>query len=90
MTNAYYFIGTKDLDGNPAIDGGIGKRRLPASSIMNYIGVPSIEEYITKVKKLGGNIIRDKTAVPGRGYLAVCVDTEDNTFGLWEEDRNAK
>jgi len=26
--------------------------------------------------KLGGNIIRPKTAVPGWGYLAICVDNE--------------
>jgi predicted enzyme related to lactoylglutathione lyase len=28
--------------------------------------------------------------VSGWGYLAICVDTENNTFGLWEEDRNVK
>ena len=68
----------------------MGKRRLPSQNIMNYIGVPSVEEYITKVKELGGNIITPKTAVSGWGYLAICVDTENNTFGLWEENRNAK
>jgi predicted enzyme related to lactoylglutathione lyase len=57
---------------------------------MNYIGVPSVEEYITKVKKLGGNIIMSRTAVVGWGYLAICVDTENNNFGLWQEDKNAK
>jgi predicted enzyme related to lactoylglutathione lyase len=57
---------------------------------MNYIGVSSIEECLAKAKKLGGNIISPKTAVPGWGYLAVCVDTEDNTFGLWQEDKNAR
>jgi len=28
--------------------------------------------------------------VPGMGYLANCVDTEGNIFGLWEEDAKAK
>ncbi len=40
--------------------------------------------------KLGGNVIMPKTAVAGWGYLAICVDTENNTFGLWEEDSKAK
>jgi hypothetical protein len=31
-----------------------------------------------------------KMAVPGMGYLAVCSDTENNTFGLWEADTTAK
>ena len=90
MPTPFYLIETRDLDGNPAVGGGMGKRGLPGQRIMNYIGVPSIDEYIAKVKKLGGNIITPKMAVPGWGYLAVCVDTEDNTFGLWQEDKNAK
>jgi predicted enzyme related to lactoylglutathione lyase len=28
--------------------------------------------------------------VPGWGCLATCMDTENNLFGLWEEDENAK
>jgi predicted enzyme related to lactoylglutathione lyase len=31
-----------------------------------------------------------KTPVPGMGYFAVCKDTEDNTFALWEPDESAK
>ncbi len=59
---------------------------LPRQQVSNYIGVPSVDDYLAKATKLGGNIIRPKTAVPGWGYLAICVDTENNTFGLWEED----
>jgi predicted enzyme related to lactoylglutathione lyase len=29
-------------------------------------------------------------AVPGMGYLANCMDTEGNAFGLWEENAGAK
>lgn len=90
MPVPFYLIETKDLNGNPGVGGGMGERRLPEQSTMNYIGVPSVEEYIAKVKELGGNIIMQKTAVPGWGYLAICVDTENNTFGLWQEDKNAR
>jgi hypothetical protein len=24
------------------------------------------------------------------GYFAVCMDTENNSFGIWETDSNAK
>jgi len=62
----------------------MGKRGMPEQKISNYIGVTSVDEYIEKVKKLGGKIIMPKTVVSGWGYLAICVDTENNTFGLWE------
>ena len=86
----FFLIETKDLKGNPGVGGGMGERKLPGQTTMNYIGVASIEEYITKIKKQGGNIIMQKTAVSGWGYLAICVDTENNTFGLWQEDKNAR
>ncbi len=90
MTEPYYLIETKDLEGNPGVRGGMGKRMAPEQRISNYIGVTSVDEYLVKVIKLGGNIIMQKTAVSGWGYLAICVDTENNTFGLWEEDSGAK
>ena len=31
-----------------------------------------------------------KKAVPGMGYFAICLDTENNSFGIWETDPNAK
>jgi predicted enzyme related to lactoylglutathione lyase len=90
MQTPFYLIETKDHEGNQGVRGGMGKRMLPAQTISNYIDVPSVDEYLAKVKKLGGNIITPKTAVPGWGYQAICVDTENNKFGLWEEDKNAK
>lgn len=86
----YYLVETADLQGNKGVDGGMGKREQPEQGIVNYIGVSSVDEYVERVKKLGGKVIMAKTVIPGWGYLAVCVDTEGNTFGLWQEDRNAK
>jgi hypothetical protein len=42
------------------------------------------------VQKIGGKVVVPKMAVPGMGYLAICLDTENNTFGIWETDENAK
>ena len=43
-----------------------------------------------KAEKLGGKICVPKTAVPQMGYFAICQDTENNTFAIWERNQNAK
>jgi len=86
----YYGIETTDKDGKKGLGGGLGKRENPSDVIVNYIDVPSIDVYTAKVEKLGGKIVMPKTAVPGIGYATVCLDTENNTFGLWECDEDAK
>ena len=88
--NDYYLIETRDLEGQPGVGGGLGKRGEPGQRITSYIGVSSIDEYVAKVKQLGGKVVMPRMAVPGWGYLAICFDTEDNMLGLWQEDRSAK
>ena len=85
----YFLIETEDLYGNKGIGGGLGKRGDPYQKITSYIGVNSIDEYCKKVEYLGGTIVHPKMAVPGWGYLATCMDTEGNIFGIWQEDKNA-
>jgi hypothetical protein len=72
-----------------AISGGLKKRVWPNQKTVNYIGVSSADNYEVKVKDLGGRVVIPKTAVPGMGYFLVCLDTEDNAFGVWEDDVNA-
>ena len=86
----YYLIETTDLEGNKGVGGGLGKRGEPNQKITSYIGVTSVDDYSSKVEKLGGKVIQPKIPVPGWGYLAICFDTESNMFGLWQEDKNAK
>ena len=86
----YYLVRTTTLDGEEGVEGGIGKRGAPEQGITNFIGVPSVDEYLAKVETLGGRIVAPKMAVPGWGFLASCMDTENNIFGLWEEDESAK
>jgi len=66
------------------------KRQEPKQPITNYIDVPSIDENAAKVEKLGGKVVFPKAAVPGFGYFAVCLDTENNAFALWQSDKSAK
>jgi uncharacterized protein len=77
-----------DVLGAPG--GGMMKRMHPEQQITNYIGVPSVDEYAAKVEKLGGKIIVPKKAVPGMGYFIICMDTENNAFGIWEMSTKAK
>jgi predicted enzyme related to lactoylglutathione lyase len=86
----YYLIETTGLDGKSGLGGGLGKRGAPDQRITAYIGVDSIDTYTAQVEKLGGTVVQPKMTVPGWGYLATCLDTEGNVFGLWQEDRNAR
>jgi predicted enzyme related to lactoylglutathione lyase len=84
----YQHIDTAGAEASP--DGGILKRMHPTHTITNYILVPSVTKHMAKVEKLGGSICKAKTAVPGMGYFAICQDTENNTFALWEMNPKAK
>jgi uncharacterized protein len=85
----YWHLDTGGGDDTP--DGGLLKRQNSGQQgITNYIGVVSVDQFVAKVQKLGGKVCMPKTAVPQMGYFAVCQDTENNTFGLWERNANAK
>ena len=70
--------------------GGLIGRTSPGQTTINYYTVPSIDEALGKVQELGGRVTVPKAAIPHVGYNAQCADTEGNTFGLWENDRNAR
>ena len=84
----YWHMDTGGADASP--DGGIMKRMHPQHTITSYVNVPSVTKFAAKVEKLGGSICKPKTAVPGMGYFAVCQDTENNTFAIWEMNPKAK
>jgi uncharacterized protein len=86
----YWMITTTDEKGNKALGGGMMKRMHPEHQIINYIDVKSVDEYSSKVQKIGGKVVVPKKGVPGMGYLAICLDTENNTLGIWETDKSAK
>ena len=70
--------------------GGIMKRQSEAHRMTQYIRVPSIDTSIQQVQAFGGTIIMPKTSVPDKGYFAICLDPEQNAFGLWQCDETAK
>ncbi|RPI39113.1 MAG: VOC family protein [Methanoregulaceae archaeon] len=82
-------ITTTNLDGTPGVGGGMGKRMEPSQRMMNYFGVLLIDDAMKQVSILGGKVISEKIAVFGMGFLANCMDTKGNPFGLREENTQA-
>lgn len=73
----------------PGIDGGIWKGHGPTPPVGSRLNafncsieVANIDETLADVKDAGGAIVREKSQIPGVGWLAMCSDTEGNTFGV--------
>ncbi len=84
----YYGITTGPV--GKSVGGGMMKRMQPQQPILVYFDVAEVEEYATKIIKLGGQVVKEKTPVPGMGWFAICLDSENNPFGLWQIDSGAK
>lgn len=83
---APYWLITTGAKEEPGIDGGLLQRRDPKQPCVNTIGVASVDESIKTVEKNGGKVAVPKMAVPGVGWLAYCMDTEGNMFGMMQMD----
>src|SRR5437588_7195043 len=53
----YWMVTTTDDKGNKALGGGIYKRMYPEQKIINHINVKSVDEYSSRVEKLGGKVV---------------------------------
>jgi uncharacterized protein len=73
-----------DSNDKSTLGGGLMKRKDPRQPVLNYVGVPSIDEYSSRLIELGGKVVMPKTEIKGYGFFAVCTDTENNAFALWE------
>jgi predicted enzyme related to lactoylglutathione lyase len=76
-------------DGEGAVGGGIYRKAAPQETVVNYFRVDSIEDFCASVREHGGTVMMEKMAVPGFGYLAVCIDPQGNAFGLFLEESGA-
>ncbi|HVO65208.1 MAG TPA: VOC family protein [Syntrophales bacterium] len=93
----YWYIKTVETDakGRPTQAGGIngGMMKRPAGyegAWMNYVNVESIEETVSRAQKLGAEVMKGKTPVPGIGWFAMLTDPQGNPFAIWLMDPNAK
>jgi predicted enzyme related to lactoylglutathione lyase len=85
----YWLVSTGDRSAQ-GIDGAIMQRSEMASTVVNSIDVPSVDDFIKKVTKNGGKVVTPKTPIPGIGYFAYCKDTEGNMFGILQPDMSVK
>ncbi len=66
-----------------------GANDLESTDSVVHIHDP-LSESSAIVERLGGKILVPRMAVPNMGYFALCMDTEGNVFGLWEDDQQAE
>ncbi len=78
-----YWIVTAGEDREPGINGAIHEKG-NFNTVVNIIGVSSVDEFLKKIVDAGGKIVMPKGDVPGGGYVAYAVDTEGNAFGIFQ------
>ena len=84
----YWLLATGDAE-EPGINGALMPRRENWPAIVNTLDVASLADTVAAVAANGGKVIEARMVVPGVGYLAYCLDTEGNAFGLMQSDPNA-
>jgi predicted enzyme related to lactoylglutathione lyase len=84
----YWLVKTGE-DGTPGINGGLFRPQGPLTGVINTVDVQDIDALLNKVKANGGQIIVQKGAVAGVGWLAYCKDVEGTVFGMMQMDPNA-
>jgi predicted enzyme related to lactoylglutathione lyase len=87
----YYRIETN------SINGGLLKRSAPVppkehgtNAFVNSIQVESFDKTSKLIEKNGGQIAMPKFAIPGRCWQGYFIDEDNNSFGIFEVDENAK
>src|SRR4051812_24589106 len=87
----YYRIETN------SINGGLLKRpaAVPAThqgtnAFVNSIQVENFDKTAALILANGGEVALPKFAIPGRCWQGYFIDADNNTFGIFEVDANAK
>jgi len=86
----YVMLGTTESDENGmprqpgAINGGMMKRQESLKHPVVTIDVESIDDALSKVKKNGGQVVREKLPIGDMGFTAYIRDSEGNVIGLWQ------
>lgn len=85
----YWLIQTVPTDENgmllrAGVNGGMYRKPQQDIKPLNYYAVESINDYLSKIEKLGGKIVSPKQEVPDVGWVAAATDPEGNQFALIE------
>ena len=80
----YQDVSTGDAKEGTMSMGGLYKRQMPGTPIIDYVMVEDIDKILAKVEKLGGKIVMPKMEIKSVGLTAIIQDTEGNAIGLWK------
>lgn len=94
----YWMVMTADKDSKePGINGGLLRRpaKTPpqecgTNSYVCTVQVNNFDDTAKKIKAAGGIVAMPKFALPGMAWQGYFLDTEGNTFGVHQADKNAK
>jgi predicted enzyme related to lactoylglutathione lyase len=53
-----------------------------------YVLVESIEDTLSQAEKLGGKLVKEKTAVGDMGWFGLFSDLDGNVIGIWKVKSN--
>jgi predicted enzyme related to lactoylglutathione lyase len=84
----YFFVRTSEEHAD-ALGGGILPRVDPAHGITLYVTVESVDDAVSKLQELGGEVVVPKTAVPRLGWTVTARDPQGNCIGLFQRDAEA-
>ena len=76
-----------DAGAAPLTAGGIARRPSFAhAGWMNFVEVDALDAALEAAERLGGAILKEKTAVPRVAWHAVIADPAGNAFMVWQAD----
>jgi uncharacterized protein len=68
---------------NAGISGGLAPKQSPEEMPTMFITVESIDDYVSKAKRLNAKMAKEKQEIE-EGYYAILEDPQGNTFGIWQ------
>ncbi|MFC6238077.1 VOC family protein [Longivirga aurantiaca] len=84
-------------EGEPGIDGGLLQRPATApgegqgaNAFVCTMGVEDYDDTETRILAAGGRVAMPKTALTGMAWQGYYLDTEGNTFGIHQDDPEAR
>ena len=85
----YWRIQTGSAETKP-LHGGLTYRAIPdLNGWMLFVNVISLDDTVALVEKLGGSVVRPKTAVPKTAWVTIVADSAKNIFVIWQADDTA-
>ena len=84
----FWRVRTGDLN-EPGIDGVFLPREQPGAVTVCVIEVPSIEQFVERIKDNGGKLMEGPVETPDGDRVAVCQDPQGNLFDILERSESS-